>query len=162
MFAWKDKSIVNLIVEKSKYVTWYTYLDEVFSRVPEFRHYHWLISDLELNYCPDPRLQEDPVIIDGESLNEILKTHKVQFIWAVLSGFKEKIDALPTKLPYADGNRELLIGCPKPQALGSEVEIVCWDSTCTLFIGVDNSIAKKLRDIYPDIRDLDVENRTRS
>ena len=59
---------VNLILEKSKFVDYYTYLDELFREVPEFREYHWLISDLEFNHCEDARLQTNPVVIDGEAL----------------------------------------------------------------------------------------------
>jgi hypothetical protein len=153
---------VNLIIEKSKYVKWYTYLDDVFQKIPELRQYRWLISNLQVNYCLDSRLHADPVMINGEDFNEIVQKQKIQFIWAVLSGFKKRIDTFPIELPYADGNRDLWVGSPSPQALGAEIEIVCWDSTCTLFIGVDNNIATKLKGIYPDIRDLDVENKKRS
>ena len=106
-------------------------------------------------------LQKDPVVIDGGLLNEIIQNHKVQFDWGVFSGFREKIDRLPVDLPYADGNRDFWGGSPKPQLPGAAVEIVCWDSTCTLFIGVDDGVAAKLKEIYPDIRDLDEENRRR-
>jgi hypothetical protein len=151
---------VNMIVEKSKHVEWYTNLDEVFRRIDEFRAYYWIISDLKLN-CPDSRLETDPVVIDGDALNQIIQGTKVQFIWGVLSGFRDRIECVPKDLPYADGNRELWVGSPKPQVPNAAVEIVCWDSTCTLFIGVGDSVAAKLKEIYPDIRDLDDENRRR-
>jgi len=133
----------------------------MFENVLEFRQYYWLISNLEYNYCTDPRLQTDPVIIDGNTLYEIVQKEKIQFIWAVLSGFRKEITSIPKELPFACGNRNLWVGSPKPQAQGAEVELVCWDSTCTLFIGVNKNVALKLETIYPDIRDLDKENKTR-
>lgn len=41
----------------------------------------------------------------------------------------------------------------------SELEIVCWDSTCTLFIGCSEKIARILEKTYPDIEDLIKHNR---
>jgi hypothetical protein len=75
----------------------------VFLCAPEFRQWYWRISDLECNYCPDPRLHNNvPVLIDGESLNDIIQSNKILFIWTVLSGFMNEIQALPEALPYAD------------------------------------------------------------
>ena len=56
---------MNLIVENSKYVDYYTFLDRVFAAIPEFQELDWLITDLELNYVDDPRLFQEPIIIDG-------------------------------------------------------------------------------------------------
>jgi hypothetical protein len=152
---------MNLILENSEYVKWHTFLGPIFREIPEFLEYHWLITDLELNTVSDPRLDVVPVLIDGQSLNDIIQKNDVQFIWAVLSGFKEEIESIPQPLPYADGNKAFWSDCPKPQATDAELEIVCWDSTCTLFIGVNERIALKLTNLYPDILDLDVENKRR-
>jgi len=152
---------MNLIIEKSKFVDYYTYLDPIFSSIPEFREMYWLISDLEVTYCPDTRLHDDPVLIDGKSLNEIVQRNKIQFIWAVLSGFIKKPKRIPEELPYADGNPDFWKGIPKPQAIGAEIEIVCWDSTYTLFINANEHVAAKLKELYPDIQDLDKNNETR-
>jgi len=152
---------VNLILENSKYTEYYTYLDQVFSSVPELLSLNWLITDLEYNFCTDSRLQTDPVIIDGKSLYEIIKKEKVQFIWAVFSGFKNKIENCSENLPFANGNPEFWKGSPTLQAEGAEIEIVCWDSTLTLFIGSNNNVTKKLKVLYPDIKNLDHENEAR-
>ena len=125
---------VNLIVENSEYVKHYTYLDEDFSTIPELRKLNWLITDLELNKVEDPRLLRDPVVIDGVSLTEILQKTKMQFIWAVLSGYPQKSIEVPEDLPYADGNPNFWTGSPKPQAEGAQVEIVCWDCHPQKFI----------------------------
>ena len=92
---------MNLILENSKYVKYYTYLDSIFSTVIEFQEMNWIISDVECNQYPDPRISKDPILIDGKSLNEIIQNNKIQFIWAVLSGYREKVLKIPEKLPYA-------------------------------------------------------------
>lgn len=152
---------MNLIVENSKYVDYYTFLDDVFDAIPELQEMDWLITDLELNYVDDPRLFQEPIIIDGASLNEILQKTKMQFIWAVLSGYSEKLTVIPADYPYADGNPNFWEGSPKPQVRDAQIEIVCWDSTCTLFINFNPSMAAKLKELYPDIKDLDRVNKSR-
>ncbi len=113
--------------------------------------------------CEDSRLQLDTdTLIDGESLNEIIQTERVQFAWGVFSAFWGPPKSIPEEPPYADGNSELWIGRPEPQAEGAEMEIVAWDNTCTLFIGVPFRIAKVLIEMYPDIEDLDELNRMRA
>lgn len=152
---------MNLIVVKSQYVDYYTYLDPIFTAIPELQKINWLISDLDYNYCEDSRLHDDPILIDGASLNEIVQNNKIQFIWAVLSGFKKPLKKLPFELPYACGNKNFWHGTPKPQAPGAEIEIVCWDSSCTLFINVNKIVADKLKKLYPDIKNLNKENESR-
>ncbi|MHC4563304.1 MAG: hypothetical protein ACYS8X_11085 [Planctomycetota bacterium] len=160
---------MNLILDNSEYVRYYTHLDDVFLRIPELRQYHWLISNLEANYLftdrgngqSDERLRGDVVLIDGETLNEILQSNDVQFIWGVFSAFRQPVQTLPEELPWADGG-DFWIGSPQPQAMGAEMEIVAWDSSCTLFINVPPGMAKTLREMYPDIQDLDEMNRKRS
>lgn len=153
---------MNLILEKSKYVDYYTYIDKIFSKIPQLRKLHWLITDLEFNYCTEPSLQGDaPIFIDGKSLNKIVQASKIQFIWAVFSGYKDRLKNIPEELPYANGNPNFWKGKPKPQANGAEIEIVCWDSSYTLFINVSIDVAKKLKELYPDIHDLDKKNLVR-
>jgi hypothetical protein len=75
----------------------------------------------------------------------------------VFSAFLNEPDVNASNLPYADENSDLWKGEPEPQAKGAEFEIVCWDSTCTLFIGVSEQLAKSLKHLYPDIKDLNKE-----
>lgn len=149
---------MNLILEKSSSLEYTTNLDTIFQRLPELRQYYWLISDIELNWYPDDRLKNEPVVIDGTALNAYVQENKIQFIWAVLSGFRSPLFTIPDDLPFADGNDGFWRGSPRPQAAGAELEIVCWDSTCTLFIGFPETLVLQLRQLFPDIRNLDEEN----
>jgi hypothetical protein len=154
---------LNLILENSKFVEYYTYLHLVFQNVPEFIDYFWLITDLECNIHTGTVLDNNqvPTIIDGKSLNRIIQGEEIQFVWGVLSGFDRQIEKIPEKLPYADGNSTFWEGKPKTQITGADVEIVCWDSSCTIFININEEIEKKLRFLYPDIMDLDEQNKHR-
>jgi hypothetical protein len=153
---------MNLILENSKYVEYYTYLDRVFDAIPELQKFNWLITDLEVNFVDDPRFYQEPVLIDGSSLNQVLQKTSIQFIWAVFSGYLEKLIEIPDELPFADGNPDFWEGSLKPQAKGAQLEIVCWDSTCTLFINVSDGMATKLKELYPDIKNLDLDNKYRT
>jgi hypothetical protein len=151
---------MNLILEKSKFVEHYTYLDPIFDTAPEFAEFTYLISDLAIlspNSFTDTKLSDNPLVISGRVLRDIVQKDKIQFVWAVLSGF-DREPIIPSELPYADGNPNFWQGVPTPQIPEAQFEIVCWDSGATLFIGIDSLVAEKLRRKYPDILDLDEEN----
>lgn len=81
---------------------------------------------------------------------------EVQIIWAVLSAFKKEPKEIGELIPFADGNSELWKGSPKPQLKSAIFEIVCWDSSSTLFIGVSDEIGKDLILSYPDIKKIEM------
>jgi hypothetical protein len=149
---------MNLLLHRSNFVDFYTYLDPIFEAAPELADFTFLISEIELGCQRDERLASEPSIISGHELRAIVESRKVQFIWAVLSAFDDK-PAVPTELPFADGNSRFWEGSPKPQISDAKFEIVCWDSSATLFIGIEAATATKLRHRYPDILDLDDYNR---
>lgn len=149
---------MNLILENSKYVEYYSYLDSLFYKIPKLQEYHWVLSNQEISYSKVKKIHTSPAVFSGYELAEIVSTEKIQFVWGIFSAFlnKPKVDA--SNLPYADGNSSFWEGIPEPQAKDAEFEIVCWDSTCTLFIGVSEQLAESLKHLYPDIKDLNKEN----
>lgn len=148
---------MNLILQNSKFVDFHTYLDPIFDAGPELAGFTYLVSDLEVGFSSDRRLLHSPIVITGHELKKIVDGEKVQFVWAVLSAFTHA-PKMPGKPPYADGNPGFWHGSPEPQIPDASFEIVCFDSSATLFIGVDESIAEKLRGKYPDIRLLEDGN----
>ncbi|MFC4994829.1 hypothetical protein [Rubritalea tangerina] len=142
---------MNLLLENSTFVEYYTYLDELFRAIPELQEYNYLLSDLDVTNWP---LEQSSISISGSELFETITSSKVQFIWGVLSAFKGEV-CIPSDLPYADGNPRLWQHNRKVQCPGAEFEIVCWDSGATLFIGADEELASKLMKLYPDIQRLD-------
>ena len=145
---------MNLISYASKHVDFYTYLDRLFVAAPELEGYTYLITEVEINRGQHILLNSDPVVISGRELRHIVESEDIQFIWAVLSAFSGEV-TIPEDLPFADMNGELWTTTVKPQIEESDFEIVCWDSTATLFIGIDDSVASKLSAYDPDIQSLD-------
>ena len=130
------------------------------------REFNWLITDLECNWHP-PLLQGDPVWISGAVLTELVTsiTPKLQFSWAVLSGFKPDvvIDLAALEVyPYADGNPTLWQPEVRIQHPRAEVEIVCWDSGSTLLLSRDDDLSRRFRAYFPEAVDLDDYNRERA
>lgn len=142
---------MNLILRESRCVDCFTYLDELFRGVPRLQDYYFLLSDLEVTGWP---VEESSIVVSGSELFRIIEGEKVQFIWGVLSAFKEE-PVVPAELPFADGNEGVWVVGAKPQCVRAEFEIVCWDSSSTLFIGVDEELGAELREFYPDIQCLD-------
>lgn len=141
------------------------------------REYNWLITDLEFSafgICDDEGifssdqislldlLNKKIVWIDGEKLTEIVNLFNIQFIWAVLSGFKKDVEIDLKNLsviPYADGNRNFWIGNPNLQHPLAMVEIVCWDSTLALFLSKDHDLVDRFKVYFSESKDLSVYNK---
>lgn len=150
---------MNLILKNSQHVDWYTNLAPIFSNIPELKDYEYFISDLEINGKNIEQLQNN-MFISGKQLFDLVTKNKIPFSWGVFSAFEKIPDMIEPEIPYADMNSDFWNGSPKPQAKEAIFEIVCFDSSCTLFIGVNENIGNKLVQLYPDIKDLDKENKT--
>jgi hypothetical protein len=127
----------NLIIEKSEQMPFHTDMGLVFESFEgKQNEYNWLISNIELNEYPEELFERDPLWISGEELTKKLNQFKIQFIWAVFSGFDKNtnldISNLEVK-PYADGNPGFWVENPKIQHPLAKVEIVCFDSSLTLY-----------------------------
>lgn len=157
---------MNSILENSDQMDCYTDLRLVFHALGgRQQEFNWLVTELECNHHPDPNIPYDPerrpLWITGEQLTKIVFEHDIQFMWGVLSGFdKDTIIHLDNLVvePYADGNPDLWQGCPKIQHPKARVEIVCWDSTCTLLLSKDDDLTFRFRSFFTDARDLDDYN----
>ena len=88
----------------------------------------------------------------------IIEKHTdLQFIWAVFSGFPPEINvdiSDDSSLPYADGNQTLWNKKRVPQHEKALVEIVCWDSSETIFTTDDPKLIKLFMSKFTDAREL--------
>lgn len=143
----------------------YTYLKKMFRAMDNFqKDYNWLITDCEaypkrLGHSIRIFQSKDSnyAWIDGEELTNIVNRDDFQWIWAVLSGFDKNIskaDILKYELPYADGYKGFWEENITMQHPLSSVELVAWDSSCTLLISKHFSIIKKFREVFPLSEDL--------
>ncbi len=126
------------------------------------KNYNWLVSDIELNLYPDASWYDEPFIwISGSELTDFVYKNQLQYRWAVFSGFKEniRIDANNlTNLPFAEGNSGFWRDEPKIQHPLAELEIVCWDSSLTLFLSKDPGLARKFGSYFKEAQDLSTYN----
>ena len=155
--------VTGAILEKGE--IGYTYLNKLFCLMDNFqKDYNWLITDCEAypkrmghNIRIFQSKYNNYAWIDGEELTNIVSRDDFQWIWGVLSGFDKnvmKTDILKYGLPYADGYKgfwEEQIGLQHPLA---SVELVAWDSSCTLLISNETAIIKKFREVFPLSEDL--------
>ncbi len=143
----------------------YSYFKDIFCKINTLSEkYNWLISYPEC-YPKNKELQEkmhkDYVWISGVELKNRLCLDDFQWIWGVLSGFPKNIlleDILKYQLPYANGYAGFWrdpIGLQHPLA---DIELVAWDSSCTLFIGKDETVIEKILTIYHQAEDLENDN----
>jgi len=151
--------VYGAILEKGE--KFYTFLDRVFEAIENKQDdYNWLITDCDLNvYIPrfSEAYGDKYCWIDGKELAKIVREEKIQWIFAVLSGFKKDIpleEVLKYPLPFADGYHgfwENPISLQHPLAA---VEIVPWDSTLTLLISKNAEIVDSFRRNFPLSDDL--------
>jgi hypothetical protein len=142
--------------DKMKYFTdMRVIFDSLDGRQNEF---NWLISDFDLNHYPDESWADEPYIwISGNKLTELVYQNNIQFIWGVFSGFKKNITVDfndRTFIPYAEGNSRLWVKEPKIQHPKAEIEIVCWDSTLSLFLTRDGDLANKFKSYFVEAQEL--------
>lgn len=142
---------------------YYTFLDEIF---PAFENdqlrYNWLITDMECNYYPDELITDKRYIwLSGKELTDIVTHNKIQFIWGVLSAFKQSItleQVLRYELPFADGNIGFWRNPISIQHPLAEIELVPWDSGLVLFISKNDALVDKFMTFFPQSKDLATAN----
>lgn len=158
---------MNLIVENSPAIQWYTCLFPFLSRLgPIVDRYLWLLTNIEINSGLLPFHEDPPEAywVTGLDLLRFVEEVRPQFIWGVLSAITHNNEQMAKRqecYPFADGNRAFWVGTPRPQHPFAEFEVVCWDSSLTLLIGANDEVAECFRNAYPGTVDLDVENAKR-
>lgn len=153
---------MNLILERTDRVHFYTdmrvVLDAVGLRASDF---DWYLSDVETNYY-DTDFSSDERWVSGIELEEFLKLHTVQFIWAVFSAFPVGYRREIAEAPYVDDNPRYWQGIEVlPQLNDPLFEIVCWDSSATILISLPSEAEQRFIRVFPETRSLVVASRGR-
>ncbi len=130
------------------------------------RQFDWLLTDYDLNTYPPELPYTDghrPARwFSGDQLTALVAANDIQFMWGVFSGFRPGIvvdAAEPELYPYADGNAALWSAEVTIQHPLADVEIVCWDSSCTMLLSRDDDLAYRFRAFFPEAVDLNDYNR---
>lgn len=144
---------------------YYSLFGRAYKEIKMLSHnYNWLISNAEcypkeLEYRK--KLSSPYAWMTGEELAQMLCKEDFQWVWGVLSGFPNTIaldEVLKSPLPYADGNGAFWENPLTIQHPLAEVEIVAWDSCCSLFISKNNDLIREITTVYPQIEDLESYN----
>lgn len=153
----------GLILNKGE--PYYSYFGKLFKSVEELsKNYNWLISNAECypqNLEFQERFNMNYVWITGQELSQILCLEDFQWVWGVLSGFSNTTklsEVLKRRLPYADGYTGFWQNPLKMQHPLAEVEIVAWDSSCSLFICKNDKIIEQIATVYSSAEDLEQYN----
>ena len=143
---------MNVIVKSPAEMPFATDLRLVFKSIDNLQlNYNWLITDLECNYYPEELIGNDHFWLTGSELTKIVNRDDIQFIWGVFSGFLPDVEidlSKPDDFPYADCNPGFWVPNPKIQHPEAQIEIVCWDSTLTLFLARDDYHSKKFMSYF--------------
>ena len=150
--------MMNFIQENNKHVPWFTSLVDVLSWLEiKAEDFDWHFSDVDGGWED----LDDPSWVRGEELAEKLREYNYQFVWSVVSVYPKGTSPFTSQEPFADGNPEFWSGIPKKQLSDSLFEIVCWDSSATLFIGLPKELENCLMKNAPGIKNLNKENERR-
>ena len=153
---------MNYILENTNSIDFFTYLPDVFKAIGNIQtSYNWMITDYECNGYLDFRTDGRVLWYTGDELTELVEKNQIQFIWGVLSGFPKNVTIDRGKsevFPYADCNSGLWSPHVSIQHPDAEIEIVCFDSSATLFMSLDERISRQYSDYYVDARNLNQMN----
>ncbi|WP_446810295.1 hypothetical protein ACH50O_01480 [Methylomonas sp. 2BW1-5-20] len=146
---------MNLILEKTDQVRYFTNMLLIFKALGlSAADYDWYVSDIETN-CPDSMFSQDDRWISGRELQEFLEKNDVQFIWAVFSAVPKGFRFVVETPPYIYDNPSYWSGHEVlPQLDGALFEIVCWDSSATILVGLPVEAEASFVRAFSDTRPL--------
>ncbi|WP_459211937.1 hypothetical protein [Aquimarina rhabdastrellae] len=145
---------MNLILENTREVEYYTSLKIIEKWMEiELSDYDWHFSDIEGGWGI-----QDPSWITGQELKSKIHEYDYQFVWAVISAYPLGTKPKLNPNPYADGNPDFWTASAQKQLEDALFEIVCWDGSATLFIGLPDELGVKICKNAPGIKNLDEFN----
>lgn len=143
---------MNLIQYRSSNVKFFTSMLDVENWMEiSLDDFDWHMSPTEGGW----KNLNNSIWITGLELKNKLEKYDHQFIWSVFSAYPKGTKPFTSDIPYADDNPDFWKGSPSKQLSDSLFEIVCWDSSATLFIGLSEEQAKCVIKNAPGIQDLD-------
>lgn len=157
--------IYGTIIQKGE--KYYTFLKKLFESIDNIQlNYKWLISYPECYpFDKDFRklLDSEYCILTGKELTDLVNKEDFQWIWGTFSAFDTSTsneDILKYKLPENDMYRGFWQNPLTMQHPLSKIEIVAFDSSCTLIFTKDFSLSEKFKEFYPLSEDLELFNKS--
>ena len=92
-------------------------------------------------------------VVPGKTLYEAFAGWEMQVVWGVFCGVAGDIPTLvPDEVPYADGNPRIWSEPGAFQLVGSEIEIIAFDSSFTLLNFRNETVGHQFLEAFPDGR----------
>ena len=155
---------MTLILQNSDQVEFHTNLYEIIAPFEkEFAELNWILTNLDyriLDYEQKGNIdkldhEQELTSFNGTEFLEIIRTRKIDFIWGVFCGFKNGIPELKkSDLPYADGNDKIWKNPDQFLLDQSEIEIISFDGSSTIFKAKNEIIEQKFRAKFTDAVEL--------
>ena len=155
---------MTLILKNSDQVEFHTNLYEIIQPFEkEFADLNWLLTNQDyriLDYEQKGEIEkldheQDRISFSGTELLKIIRSRKIDFFWGVFCGFKNDIPQLKkSDLPYADGNDKIWERPDKFLLEQSEIEIISFDGSSTIFKTRNKLIEEKFRTKFTDAVEL--------
>jgi hypothetical protein len=155
---------MNLVIEDSPQMPYHTNIKLIFDALEGRQNeFNWLITAHECYSWPsEPAIfDEEIILISGDKLTDIITKNKIQFVWGILSAFDKSIDIDVnnlTVIPTFDGKWKYGGGDVHPQHPLAVAEIVCVDSSYTIFLSKDEDLSSRFLRYYSDAQDLNKWN----
>ena len=146
---------MNLILEDCAQIPYFTNMRWVLDALElNAGDFDWFVSDIE-HTGGDAFCAEDHWI-SGNDLERALRNNDIQFIWAVFSAIpKGGPRPVIHEPPYADGNTAFWSDPSlRPQLTEALFEVVCWDSSATILVGLPEAALRQFCHRFPDAKEL--------
>ena len=151
---------MNLIIKDSSQMPLHTDIKLIFDALEgRQREFNWLITDHETY---SDTFNEKIILLSGDELTDIVTHNEIQFIWGILSAFDKSIDIDITNLsviPTIDGEWKYGGEDVHTQHPLATAEIICVDSSYTIFLSKDEDLSNRFLRHYSDAQDLHQWNR---
>ena len=144
---------MNVALDDFSAVPYFTDMNATFEAAEiKAADFDWYVSDLETNYALDA-LPASAGWMTGLELEEALAKPGLRFIWAILSAFPRGTSFEVPDEPCADGNPQYWSNPKlKPQLPGALFEVIAWDSSATILVGVPDHSGLAFMRRYPQAK----------
>jgi hypothetical protein len=156
---------MNLIIKDTPQMPGHTDIKLIFDALEgRQKEFNWLITEHE-SYCwpsGEDIFDEGIILLSGDELTDIVTHNNIRFVWGILSAFDKSVDIDINNLdvvPTFDGEWKYGGMDVQPQHHLAVAEIVCVDSSYTMFISKDEDLSNRLIGHYSDAQDLHQWNR---
>lgn len=145
---------MNILLESSDAVPYLTDVGSTLCSLGvDASAFDWYVSDIETNFFFEGRPQVDGWM-NGPELAQCLLHPGLQFIWGVFSAFPRGMRVEVPRPPSAEGNPRFWRDADTltPQLEGALFELVCWDSSATILVGITSEQARRYMETHPQAK----------